>query len=96
MQHNIRFDGPILPGSVSTARGRCGKKRCACKAHPPRLHGPYRRWTGFLKGKRTTITLTKDEAEECKRRIRHFRKLQQEIDKLILTSLAKAPWLTRT
>ena len=80
MQHNIYFDGPILPGSVSVARGQCGKPRCACKGQPPCLHGPYYRWTGFVEGKRTTKTINKETALECKRRIRHFRSLQRMVE----------------
>jgi hypothetical protein len=53
---------PLLPGSLSTARSTCGKPNCACKAKPPKLHGPYYRWTGFLAGKRTTKTLTLGQA----------------------------------
>lgn len=64
----IVAEGPILPGSVSTAKSQCGKPNCACKASPPKLHGTYYRWTGFLNGKRTTKTISKEAAEECERR----------------------------
>ena len=67
---SIVAEGPILPGSVSTAKSQCGKPNCACKASPPKLHGTYYRWTGFLKGKRTTKTISKEAAEECERRIK--------------------------
>ena len=60
MLKHIIFDWPILPGSVSTAKSQCGKAKCACKGIPPRLHGIYYRWTGFLDGKRTTKTTTSD------------------------------------
>jgi len=93
MQHHVKFKGPILPGSVSTARSRCGKKKCACKEKPPHLHGPYYRWTGFLGGKRTTKTLSREEALECKRQIRNYRKLQRQIEKLLRDSLNNAPWV---
>ena len=94
MQHRLEFDGPILSGSVSTARSQCGKPKCACKAKPPCLHGPYYRWTGFVQGKRTTKTLTRKEALECKRRIRNFRKLQRKIDRLVRQSFDHAPWVS--
>src|SRR2546429_207776 len=55
-------EGPILPGSISTAKSQCGKAHCACKASPPKLHGTYYRWTGFLEGKRTTKTISKETA----------------------------------
>ena len=84
--------GPILPGSVSTAKSQCGKPNCACKASPPKLHGTYYRWTGFLKGKRTTKTITKEAAEECDRRIKNYRALQRQLDQVIEEALENAPW----
>jgi len=93
MKKRIEFDGPILPGSVSTARSTCGKPNCACKATPPRLHGTYYRWTGVIDGKRTTKTISRLIAAECQRRIKRFRKLQREIEQLMRKSLADAPWM---
>jgi hypothetical protein len=93
MQH-IMIDAPVLPGCVTTAWSRCGKHNCACRAKPPRLHGPYYRWTGFVDGKRTTRTLSKDEALECKRRIRNFRRFQKKAQALVRESFKTAPWIT--
>jgi hypothetical protein len=83
---------PLLPGSLSTAWSTCGKADCACKANPPKLHGLYYRWTGFIAGKRTTKTLSKQQAAECRRRIRNYRRLQRQIEKLLSAALARAPW----
>ena len=58
-----------------------------------RLHGTYYRWTGFIDGKRTTKTISKEIARACKRRIKKFRKLQKEIDALLAQALRNAPWL---
>jgi hypothetical protein len=88
----IVAEGPILPGSVSTANSQCGKPNCACKASPPKLHGTYYRWTGFLEGKRTTKTITKETAEECERRIKNYRALQSKLDQIVESALANAPW----
>ena len=86
---------PLLPGSLSTARSTCGKPSCACKAKPPKLHGPYYRWTGFLEGKRTTKTLTPEQARECKKRIAHYRALEKQISQLVRQALQEAPWNQR-
>lgn len=83
---------PLLPGSLSTARSTCGKPNCACKAKPPKLHGPYYRWTGFLEGKRTTRTLTAQQARECQKRIRHYRALEKQIRQLVRQAFQHAPW----
>jgi hypothetical protein len=83
---------PLLPGSLSTARSTCGKANCACKAKPPKLHGPYYRWTGFLNGKRTTKTLTPEQARQCRQRIANFRALEKQIQHLVRQALQAAPW----
>jgi hypothetical protein len=83
---------PLLPGSISTAWSTCGKPHCACKMKPPKLHGVYYRWTGFLEGKRTTKTLSKEEAQECRRRIKNYRRLQRQIERILAQALAQAPW----
>src|SRR2546427_12168693 len=88
----LKIQLPLLPGSLSTAASTCGKAHCACKAHPPKLHGIYYRWTGFLRGKRTTKTLSKDQAQECRRRIQNYRKFQRQIQKILAQGLQQAPW----
>jgi len=86
---------PLLPGSLSTARSTCGKPNCACKAKPPKLHGPYYRWTGFLEGKRTTKTITATQARECRKRIGNYRALEKQINRLVRQALKEAPWNLR-
>jgi hypothetical protein len=96
MKKYIEFDSPILSGSVSTANSQCGTENCACKKRrSPQLHGTYYRWTGFIDGKRTTKTISKEVAIECKRRIKKFRRLQKQIDALLAEALRNAPWLPK-
>jgi uncharacterized protein involved in tolerance to divalent cations len=83
---------PLLPGSLSTAQSTCGKPHCACKQRPPKLHGVYYRWTGTIQGKRTTKTISKEQAQECQRRIENYRRLQRQIEKILAEALAQAPW----
>jgi hypothetical protein len=93
----INIVWPILSGSISTATSKCGKPGCACKRKKsPRLHGTYYRWTGFIGGKRTTKTISKKAAQECKRRIHSFRQLQKQLDALLVEALDNAPWLAET
>jgi hypothetical protein len=86
---------PLLPGSVSTARSTCGKPQCACHQDPDKRHGVYYRWTGILGGKRTTKTLSKEEAMECQASIQNCRELQKRINDLIRQSVKTAPWAKR-
>jgi hypothetical protein len=83
---------PLLPGSLSTVLSTCGKPNCACKAKPPKLHGPYYRWTGFIQAKRTTKTLSPEQARECKKRIRNYRALEKQVGQLLRQALKQAPW----
>jgi hypothetical protein len=93
MTPTIRMTDPILPGSISTAYAACGRAGCACQGPRPKLHGPYYRWTGFIDGKRTTRTITKEQAKECERRIKNYRRLQAQIDRLVTAALKSAPWV---
>ena len=88
----IEIEGQILPGSVSTAKSRCGKPGCACKSKPPKLHGTYYRWTGIIEGRRTTKTISKEMLRECKRRIENYKKFKRQIDLILRGALANAPW----
>jgi hypothetical protein len=86
---------PLLPGSISTARSTCGKPQCPCHQDPEKRHGIYYRWTGILEGKRTTKTLSKEEARECQARIKNYRELQQHVSRLVGQALKNAPWKNR-
>jgi len=88
----IEFDWPILHGTISTARAKCGTKTCRCQQDPEALHGPYYRWTGRLDGKITTKTLSREMAEECSRRIASYRKLQRQLESLLQLAIDSAPW----
>ncbi len=92
MKQHLTFEGPIMTGSVSTAWSQCGKANCACKADPPRLHGPYFRWTGTADGKRTTKTISAETARECERRIKNYRRLQRAVERLAQAAMKSAPW----
>jgi hypothetical protein len=83
---------PLLPGSLSTARSTCGKPQCPCHSDPARRHGPYYRWTGIIKGKRTTRTISREQAQACRARIKNYRRLQRIIARLLQQALQDAPW----
>ena len=54
--------GYIASGSLAQRYTRCGKPTCACRADPPRLHGPYWHWTAKIDGKTVNKRLTEHEA----------------------------------
>lgn len=92
MKITIGFEKPLLPGSISKAKSRCGKLGCACKSKNPKLHGIYYRWTGILEGKRTTKTISKEVAAECEIRIDRYKKFKKQVELLLTQSLREAPW----
>lgn len=67
------------------------KPNCVCKADPPRLHGPYFRWTVTVDGKRTTKTISAKTARECERRIKYYRQLQRAVEKLAQAAMKSPP-----
>ncbi len=92
--------GFCLPGSIVIRRTRCGKPRCACKADPPALHGPYIQWTRTVKGKTVTRRLTPAQYQAYApwfANARRLRALAAELEALSLTEMARAEgWATIT
>ena len=85
--------GSALPGSITIRRTRCGKPRCACKADPPALHGPYIQWTRTVNGKTVTRTLTQaqyDTYASWFANARRLRTLAAELEALSLREMARA------
>ena len=92
----ISVFSPILPGTLVSTMATCGKPNCACSSDPAKLHGPYYRWTGIIKGKRTTIALSHTLYRECRRRNARYKKLLQQFDNVMEHALENAPWVTNS
>jgi hypothetical protein len=88
----VTAPGPILPGTISTAQAKCGKRTCRCRWDPNYRHGPYYRWTGWINGKPTTKTISEEIARECQSRIDNYKVLQKNIEKTVADALDQAPW----
>jgi len=88
----ITLKRPLLPGSLSTARSTCGKPQCPCHSDPTHRHGLYYRWTGIINGKRTTRTISCEQAQACRARIKNYRQLQRIIARVLQQALQDAPW----
>ncbi|MGH9151080.1 MAG: DUF6788 family protein, partial [Acidimicrobiales bacterium] len=56
--HQLGAIGYMAVGSVAERQSRCDEPNCACRAEPPRLHGPYRQWTAKMGGKTVNERLT--------------------------------------
>ena len=77
----------VLPGSVVVRQMRCGKVRCACKADPPTLHGPYIQWTRTVDGKTVTRFLSAEELARYQPWFDNARRLKDLVAKLEIVSL---------
>ena len=77
----------LLPGSVTVRHMPCGKNRCACKADPPVLHGPYIQWTRTVNGKTVTKYLSQDQLERYQPWFDNARRLKELVAKLEIVSL---------
>lgn len=77
----------VLPGSVVVRHMRCGKARCACKAEPPSLHGPYIQWTRTVDGKTITRFLNPDQLARYQPWFDNARRLKQLVARLEILSV---------
>ena len=82
--------GFALPGSLIERSAACGKPNCACKADPPRLHGPYHQWTRKIDRKTTTINLTDEQLARYGSWFAEAQRLRQLLTELEQLSLRLA------
>ena len=82
--------GRCLPGSITTRQMRCGRERCACKADPPKLHGPYTTWTRKVAGKTVTRRLSPEQAQRYRPWFEDSRRLRALISELEALSIQAA------
>lgn len=83
----------VLPGSVVVRHVRCGKANCACKADPPRLHGPYIQWTRTDNGKTVTKLLSQEQLDRYQPwfdNARRLRDLLSQLEEASLKAMAAA------
>jgi hypothetical protein len=87
-------------GSVTGLRQPDCEPRCACKADPPALHGPYIQWTRTVNGKTVTRLLTQAQYQAYApwfANARRLRTLAAELEALSLHEMAQAEgWATIT
>jgi hypothetical protein len=85
-QSIAQIDG-VLPGSVVVRHMRCGKPTCACRANPPRLHGPYIQWTRSVEGKTVTRFLTPEQLERYRPWFDNAKRIKQLVTELEVASV---------
>jgi hypothetical protein len=78
--------GWIASGSVALRANKCGKPNCACKADPPRPHGPYWQWTAKKAGKTVNRRLTEAQAARRLEWIANERALRATVAEMLRLS----------
>src|SRR5258707_8480501 len=78
----IAATGMVLPGSITQRRTRCGHPGCACRADPPRLHGPYWQWTRKVAAPTVCRWLSPAQREDYQPCIDNDRRLRELIARL--------------
>jgi hypothetical protein len=73
----------------------CGKPVCACKASPPRLHGPYYQWTRKVDGKTATVNLSAEQATVLEKWIATGRELDRIVAEMEQISMQATEPLLR-
>jgi hypothetical protein len=78
----IARSGRVLPGTISERHMRCGRADCACKADPPRRHGPYYLWTRKIAQKTVGRWLSVEQDSDYEEWIRNDRRLHELVQRL--------------
>jgi hypothetical protein len=78
----VAATGMVLPGSISQRRTRCGRDGCACRAGPPRLHGPYWQWTRKIAARTVCRWLSPAQREDYQAWIGNDRRLRDPLTRL--------------
>ena len=76
----IAATGMILPGSIT--QRRCGRPGCACRADPPRPHGPYWQWTRKVAARTVCRWLSPAQREDYQAWIDNDRRLRELLARL--------------
>ena len=71
---------------------KCTNPDCRCHTDPSFRLGLYHRWTGKMNGKLVSRSISKEAAEECRRRIDNYKALMKKIEGLLDEEVAREPW----
>lgn len=86
----LAVTGLALRGSIGLRLNRCGNPTCRCKADPPKLHGPYYKWTRKVAGKTVNANLTPEQAARFKEWVQNMRQIERILDEIQVLGLRAA------
>ena len=83
--------GDLGPGTLSEQYNVCGKARCACKADPPRKHGPYYQVSFTWQGRSRTQFVRREHVATVRQQLRTYQRLRELVEAWIAAGLELSP-----
>jgi len=82
--------GNLRPGTLSEQYNVCGKAGCACKADPPRKHGPYYQVSFTWQGRSHTQFVRRENVATTRQQLRNYERLRTLVEAWIAAGLELA------
>jgi len=79
--------GELRPGTLSEQYNVCGKAGCACKADPPRKHGPYYQVSFTWQGRSHTQFVRREHVATTRQHLRTYERLRDLVEAWIAAGL---------
>src|SRR4249920_1289178 len=83
--------GDLRPGTLSEQYNVCGKAGCACKADPPRKHGPYYQVSFTWQGRSRTQFVRREHVATVRQQLRTYQRLRELVEAWIAAGLELSP-----
>ena len=83
--------GDLRPGTLSEQYNVCGKAGCACKADPPRKHGPYYQVSFTWQGRSRTQFVRRENVALLRQQLRNYERLRELVEAWIAAGLELSP-----
>jgi hypothetical protein len=83
--------GDLRPGTLSEQYNVCGKAGCACKADPPRKHGPYYQVSFTWQGRSRTQFVRREHVAAVRQHLRNYERLRDLVEAWIAAGLELSP-----
>jgi hypothetical protein len=87
LKHELMTLGDLRPGTLSEQYNVCGKAGCACKADPPRKHGPYYQVSFTWQGRSRTQFVRGENLVAMRQQLRNYERLRELVEAWIAAGL---------
>ena len=87
LKHELMRLGDLRPGTLSAQYNVCGKAGCACKADPPRKHGPYYQVSFTWQGRSRTQFVRAENLATIRQQLRNYARLRTLVEAWIAAGL---------